>query len=84
MIERIHREAGEQSSAGRGEEREVVEQRSAVVVPLASIWRDIIAAASAAYEGRVPVRKVATVDGLPAAEWRAGVEAELARMPVNA
>lgn len=58
---------------------------TALVIPIRRIAADLIERAAVVYaaeEGSSP-HKIGTINGVPAAQWIAAVEAELERMPVN-
>jgi len=59
--------------------------KTTLVLPLRAIALDLLEAAAVVYatEESGPVHKIGTVNGQPIAEWRAGIEVELAKMPVN-
>ena len=61
------------------------DDRPALVLPIYALAEVLIADGRDVYaaEEPGPVHKIGTVNGQPIAEWRDGVEAELARMPVN-
>lgn len=59
--------------------------KTTLVLPLRALALDLLEAAAKVYatEESGPSFKIGTVDGMPIAEWREGIETELARMPVN-
>jgi hypothetical protein len=59
--------------------------QTTLVVPLRALAQDLLEAAAIIYatEESAPAHKLGTVNGRPIAKWAAGVEAELAKMPVN-
>ncbi len=61
------------------------DDRPALVLPIRALAEVLIEDAAIVYatEEVGPIRKIGTVDGYPIAEWREGIEDELARMPVN-